>query len=110
MFNQSEVESRTCKQPAAKGCHKPKELLESCHLSLPCLIHGVDFGSIARIDGVAAKFTIRGDAPVLRGKTNPRNKQISHLPEKLGFTPNRIPLPPKGLRAGTPLPPRPATT
>src|SRR5713226_4082913 len=80
MFNQIDVESSPCKQSAAEGSHKPKEPFESCHLSPPCFVHRIDFGSISRVDGVAANLAVGGEQPALRSKLIADNGEISDLP------------------------------
>src|SRR6266851_9293912 len=58
----------------------------SCLLFVGCfanslrIVHGIDFGSIPRIDGIAADFTIDREQPVLRRKSVAENHEITNLP------------------------------
>src|SRR5260370_2855695 len=55
-------------------------LFVGCLAYAPRIVHRIDFGSIARIDGVAAKFAVGGEQPVLRGKNIADNREFSDLP------------------------------
>src|SRR5260370_41437761 len=43
------------------------------------IVHGINFGSVARIDGIAAKFAVGGEQAVLRGKDIADNSEITNL-------------------------------
>src|SRR5229473_8001042 len=82
--DQASAQSRHRAIPNAAFC--PRTFSLSCVLPAGGLaayfrvVHGIDFASISRIDGVAPKFAVGGEQAALRGKRIADYNEISNLP------------------------------